>query len=146
MLLAAIVATSVNAAKATPAPSTGGLVIISGYSKDATQIATNGIGVVSPMTVSSSITQGKTNWHYRYISQGCPGYYEDLRWGNTANSLQLRFYGADGNVYGPYYDSSDGRIDGRIYLYVSQSGGLTGGYYYDEVYGYRVSGTQYYTI
>jgi hypothetical protein len=51
---------------------------------------------MSIMAVTSStytIRQYQTNWHGKYISSGCPGYYLDLNWGNSANSLQLREYG-----------------------------------------------------
>lgn len=107
-------------------------------------------GQMSIMAVSSStytIRQYQTNWHGKYISSGCPGYYLDLNWGNSANSLQLRVYGADGRVYGPFYDSSDGRTDGRILFWVSyNSGTLPAGTYYHEVYGQRVSGVEDYTF
>jgi hypothetical protein len=96
---------------------------------------------------TSSIRQYQTNWHGKYISPGCPGYYLDLNWGNSANSLQLRVYGADGKVYGPFYDSSDGRMDGRILFWVSSySGTIPSGTYYHEVYGQRVSGVEDYTF
>lgn len=94
-----------------------------------------------------TINQLQTNWHGKYISSGCPGYYLDLNWGNTANSLRLRVYGADGRVWGPFYDSSDGSTNGRILFWVSSSSGtLPAGTYYHEVFGYRVSGTEDYTF
>jgi hypothetical protein len=98
------------------------------------------------MTITNTIRQGQTNWHGKYISQGLPGYYADLNWGNSANSLQLRIYCPDGSVKGPYYDNADGRIDGRINLYIHADGGLPGGTYYHEVYGYSVYGIEDYTF
>lgn len=89
----------------------------------------------------------QTNWHGKYIPSGCPGYYLDLNWGNSANSLRLRVYGADGRAWGPFYDNSDGRSDGRILFWVSSpSGTLAPGTYYHEVFGYCVSGTEDYTV
>lgn len=143
VLLAAIAATSVEAKKVTPAPDNGGLIIVSAYDMQP-QFSANAPAGYSALSVYT-IRQGQTNWYVKYISQGCPYYIIDLNWGNSANSLQIRVYGADGYVYGPFYDNADGRIDGRIALYVTQSGGLTGGYYYHEVYGYRVSGIEDYT-
>jgi hypothetical protein len=147
VLLVSVGIASASAAKANP-PKNGdsnGLTIVSGYSAQSPNTF-SALGTVSPMTSLYTIRQGQTNWHGKYISQGLPGYYCDLNWGNSANSLQLRIYTADGHVYGPYYDNADGRIDGRIYLWVSKSGGLPGGTYYHEVYGYRVSGVEDYTF
>jgi hypothetical protein len=150
VLLALLVATAVASASAVKADTikqtdANKLIVVSGYDvPQASQI--NALGGVAALASVYTIRQGQTNWHGKYITQGCPGYYADLNWGNTANSLQLRIYCADGSVKGPYYDGSDGRTDGRIYLYVYSPGGLTGGTYYHEVYGYRVSGTEDYTF
>jgi hypothetical protein len=105
-------------------------------------------GVVSPMSVWSTIRQGQTNWHSKYVGSGCTHFYVDLNWGNSANSLRLRLYCPDGSVKGPYFDSYDGQIDGRICLNVYPIGGgyLPVGTYYAEVYGYSVSGIEDYTI
>lgn len=100
---------------------------------------------VMPM-VSSSITQGQTNWHYRLVNYYTTSLNYDLNWGNSANSLRLRIYTPDGYVLGPYYDLSDGRTDGRINIDITKSGGVAQGTWYSEVYGDRVTGTQSYTI
>ncbi len=148
VLMAGIAAGSAGAVKADPARSTDGLIISSGYSMPHS-MSVDAQWSTSPMATASAvytIRQWQTNWHSKYISQGCPGYLIDLNWGNPANSLQLKVYGTDGRVYGPFYDGADGRTDGRIYLWVSQNGGLPGGNYYHEVYGYRVSGIEDYTF
>jgi len=97
-------------------------------------------------TISSSITQGQTNWHYQNIN----GYYTslnvDLNWGYSANSLQLTIYSPDGYVFGPFYDIDDGVSDGRINLYINNPNGIAQGNWGYRVYGYSVSGTESYTI
>ena len=143
VLLVGIATASASAAKADL--SKNGYTVASGYNVNGAQVASSN-SQFSAMTAQYSIKQGQTNWHYKTISQGCPGYVIDLNWGNSANSLQLTVYCADGTVLGPFTDGSGGRIDGRIYLYLSKSGGLPGGTYYHAVYGARVSGIQYYTF
>ncbi len=93
------------------------------------------------------IVQGQTSYFNAYIPSQ-PGFTVDLNWGNSANSLSLTVFTPDGYVLGPYYDSADGRIDGRICLYFSKGTGtmIPAGTYYAKVYGYQVTGTQSYTI
>jgi len=61
----------------------------------------------------------------------------DLNWGNSANSLQLTIYSPDNHVFGPYYDSDDGIIDGRINLDIYNPNGIAQGTWSYNVYGYR---------
>lgn len=91
------------------------------------------------------ITRGQYLWCSKYIPS-CSGFYVDLNWGNTANSLQLTIYAPDGSIIGPCYDATDSRVDGRIYLYLAkQSGNVPAGTYYSQIYGYQVTGSQSYT-
>jgi hypothetical protein len=93
------------------------------------------------------IVQGQNKWYSFYVPSGSTGVTIDLNWGNSANSLQYTMYAADGSVAGPYYDSADGRIDGRICIYLSRNGAIIpSGTYYSNVYGYSVIGAQCYTI
>jgi hypothetical protein len=108
--------------------------------------ATGHTSIIRPMTISSSITQGQTNWHYKNLNSYCTSLNVDLNWGNTANSLQLTIYSPDGYIFGPYYDLDDGVTDGRINLYVNNPNGVAQGTWNYKVYGYSVSGTQSYTI
>jgi len=94
--------------------------------------------------ISSSISKGQTQWYSTYVPSGKTSFYPDLNWGNPSNSLELTI-SAPGATFGPYYDSSDGRMDGRIYLRIYRSGGLATGTWLSEVYGYRVSGSQSYS-
>jgi hypothetical protein len=142
LMLAAVMATASACAASAGQTADNGLIF-----KPVSLSGTHSMGLISPMTVSGSIAQGQTNWYTKSIGTGCPGFYVDLNWGNPSNSLRLRIYAPDGKVYGPYYDSSDGRIDGRYYAWVTTSSGtVPAGTYYYEVYGDKVNGLQSYTI
>jgi hypothetical protein len=104
---------------------------------------------INPMgikSVSGSITQGMTNWHYKTLSSYITSMNVNLYWGNPSNSLRLKIYSPDGNTFGPYYDNMDGIIDGHINLNVISSTGLPRGTWRYEVYGEKVTGTQTYSI
>jgi hypothetical protein len=93
------------------------------------------------------ITQCQAQYYSYYVPNNWHGLTVDLNWGNSANSLQYTLYAADGSEAGPYYDNADGRIDGRICIYLSRNGAvIPTGTYYDMVYGYKVTGTEDYTI
>jgi hypothetical protein len=93
---------------------------------------------------SASITQGQTQWYSTSVPAGKPSFNADLYWGNPSNSLALTITAPDA-TFGPYYDSADGQIDGRISLRISKSVGLTSGTWWSKLYGYQISGTQSYT-
>jgi hypothetical protein len=94
---------------------------------------------------STGITQGQTQTYSRYVNSGTTSIISDLNWGNTANSLSLTIVAPDATL-GPYYDGADGQIDGRIYLRISKSSGVTPGTWWNRIYGYQVTGTQGYTF
>lgn len=54
--------------------------------------AKSGYGNVGILTISDTITQGETDWHYTVISSYYTTLNADLNWGNSANSLQLTIY------------------------------------------------------
>ena len=101
---------------------------------------------VGIMTVSDSISQGETDWHNKYVEDGSTILNVDLNWGDVDDSLKLTIYTADGHKLGPYYDSDDGTIDGRINLDVENPNGLASGNWKYKVYGQQVDGTEDYTI
>ena len=103
-------------------------------------------GVIGVKTSSGTITQGETNWHSEYIGYFTKDLYVDLNWGDSSDSLKLTIYTPDNQILGPYYDSADGRIDGRIYLHIYNSNGIATGTWNYRVYGQSVSGTETYTI
>lgn len=94
---------------------------------------------------SSVITQGQVDVYSRVISSGTSSIITDLYWGNPANSLSLTIVAPD-ETLGPYYDSADGIINGRIALSVSSSAGLTPGTWKFYITGYSVTGSQAYTF
>ena len=76
--------------------------------------------------------QIKTGDHlafYRRIPLGLENITCDLDWIDTNSSLKITIFSPDG-IMGPYYDSSDGEVDGRIYLQVYRDRALTGGDWY----------------
>lgn len=97
-----------------------------------------------PMT-AGTITQGQSNWYYYVISSGKTSMITDLNWGDTSDSIALTIFAPDGTL-GPYYDSSDGVIDGRINLAISRTTGLAPGTWNFLVYGYHVTGSQSYNF
>ncbi len=98
-------------------------------------------GEVGINTVYDSIKQGETDWFSRYISSHTFDVY--LIWYNPSSSLTLTLYSPSGDVYGPFRDSSDGVVDGKIALTVENA---ERGVWYFRVYGERVSGVQHYSL
>ena len=107
---------------------------------------TTGSGVMHPLTVTGSVTQGQTTWQTRAVSSYITSMNVNLYWGVPVNSLRLKIYSPDGSIYGPFYDNFDGATDGSVNVDVINSGGIPQGTWTYEVYGYRVTGRQYYTI
>ncbi|MFA5236932.1 MAG: peptidase domain-containing protein [Methanoregula sp.] len=107
---------------------------------------TTGSGQIHPLTVTGSVTQGQTTWQTRAVSSYITSMNVNLYWGVPANSLRLKIYSPDGSIYGPFYDNFDGATDGSINVDVINSGGIPQGTWIYEVYGYSVTGRQYYTI
>lgn len=108
------------------------------------------IGIVDKdigiLTVYDTIRQGETNLHGKNVGSGLTLLVVDLNWGNSADSLRLKIYTPSGSVLGPYYDNADGAVNGRIRLNIQNSNGIETGTWKYEVYGYRVTGTEDYTI
>ena len=98
------------------------------------------------LTVYDTIRQGETNLHGKYVGTGLTLLVVDLNWGDSTDSLRLKIYTPSGSVLGPYYDSADGAVNGRIRLNIQNSNGIESGTWKYEVYGYRVTGTEGYTI
>lgn len=99
---------------------------------------------MSPMT-SGTIIQGETDWYSTVVSSGTVSLTTDLNWGYVPDSLTLTIIAPDATL-GPYYDISDGTLNGRITLMVSQNGGITPGTWVFRVYGDKVLGTQSYNF
>ena len=98
-------------------------------------------GEIGIKTVYDSVKKGEADWFSKYISSQTFDVY--LIWNEPSNSLTLTLYSPNGDIYGPFRDSSDGVVDGKIVLTVEDA---EQGVWYFKVYGERVSGVQYYTL
>ncbi len=99
---------------------------------------------VAPL-VTSTITQGQIVIYSRAVSSGTTSLITDLYWGNPANSLSLTIVAPDATL-GPFYDSADGAVDGRIALGIYSPSGLTPGTWKFYITGSSVTGTQTYSF
>ncbi len=131
LALAAVSEEQMNIAK------TGGYIVEPGNS-------TGGGSAID--SVYATITQGQTNWHTKEVTTFITTLNVDLNWGNSCNSLRLTIYSPDGYVFGPYFDNTDGVINGRINQNINNPNGIARGTWYYEVYGYSVPGTEDYYI
>lgn len=123
---------------------------VSAQESNTDTIVTPGSGVkpdgANGITTIGYITQGETDYYYQNIPS-VPIVWTNLSWGDTSNSLTLKVYPTDGTVLGPYNDGSDGKIDGKIFLYFKKSSGdFPAGQWKFEVYGERVAGIQRYSL
>lgn len=98
------------------------------------------------LTVYDTISQGEINLHGKNVGSGLTLLAVDLNWGDSTDSLRLKIYTPSGSVLGSYYDNADGAVDGRIRLNIQNSNGIETGTWKYEVYGYRVTGKEDYTI
>ncbi len=137
VLLAGVVA-SANVAIAKKPVDNSGIVVTHENTLDP--------GMIMPMSIGGSITQGQSLWYSRGLSGFQTDMHIDLYWGNPSNSLRMTIYSPDGAVYGPFYDNCDGRNDGYIPCHLYKSSGLPQGTYYVNIYGSRVFGTQSFTL
>jgi len=89
--------------------------------------ADQGIRITDPDFSGTPLSpEGNTTIFTKYVSSGTPYILVDLNSGDPADPLSLSVITPD-RVLGPYTDSSDGKLDGRIYLRIAQSGNLTPG-------------------
>ena len=152
VLLAGIMAASVNAASANQSTNQNTTTYADGYT--ATPIhtvqASQSAAMDSSLALAAtgySITQGQQEWFNTYIGPGCTGFDVNLNWGNPSNSLQLTIFAPNGAEIGPFTDGSDGVINGDIDMYISNYGGsMPVGTYYCQVYGLHVTGAQQYSF
>lgn len=103
-------------------------------------------GTMRPMVAWSSVSQGQTNYHGRYVNYYTESLCFDLYWGNPSNSLRLTIVSPEGYGFGPVYDPYDGSYNGDICVLISRPGGVAQGTWTSQVYGYSVSGSQSYYI
>jgi hypothetical protein len=93
-----------------------------------------------------TITTGETDTFSRYVWPLTSSLMVDANWGDPSDSLALTINAPD-RTLGPYYDNSDGIVDGRILLRISNpSGYLPMGNWKFSVYGSHVTGVEDYSF
>ncbi|WP_321431093.1 peptidase domain-containing protein [uncultured Methanolobus sp.] len=115
-------------------------------SETAIEAVSGSAGTIGIRSLSYYIDQGDTNWHGYPLYTSTTSMTIDLNWGDTSDSLKLYVYDPDDNLEGIYYDSADGRINGRTKVTIYDSNGLQQGTWSLAVYGYSVTGTEDYSI
>ena len=92
------------------------------------------------------ITQGETDWYSVTVpSTGAASKTVDLDWRYAPDSLSLTAIAPDGTI-GPFYDASDGVMNGRIFLTINGPGGITTGTWKFRVYGVSAPGIRSYNF
>jgi len=56
------------------------------------------------MTVYGFVSQGETNLHGKYVGNGLTLLAVNLNWGDSTDSLRLKYILLMGSVLGSYYD------------------------------------------
>ncbi len=95
---------------------------------------------------NNEISGGQTNWHKVDLSNAVKSFNIDLKWQNVNDSLRLLLYSPDGKILGPYYDDSDGKIDGRINLNIANPSGVASGEWQLKVTDMSTLGTDDYYV
>ncbi|MCK9581068.1 MAG: hypothetical protein M0Q92_11580 [Methanoregula sp.] len=103
----------------------------------------NGCRIIGYM--DQLIMQGEKRPFHRLMPSNLTRFTYDLFWQDQQNSLKLSIFAPDG-MMGPYYDNSDGIVNGRIYVQVSREEGISPGDWYAVVEGERVNGTQQFML
>lgn len=75
----------------------------------------------------NDILAGETNWHQVKISGTPASLSFELKWNDSDDALRVVVYTPDGNTLGPYYDDSDGTVDGAIDMTITNSEGVADG-------------------
>ncbi len=100
---------------------------------------TDSSGYVVIGHMDQTISQGELKSFHRDMPENLDRFTYDLLWGDTQDSLKLTIFAPD-EVMGPYYDDSDGIVNGRIFLQVSRPDGIEPGDWYAVVEGKEVKG------
>lgn len=95
--------------------------------------------------MDNSVTEGEKRSFHRQMPANLTRFTYDLFWQDPISSLKLTIFAPDG-MMGPYYDDSDGIVNGRIYIQVSREEGIAPGDWYAVVEGERINGTQQFML
>lgn len=109
-------------------------VIVMVFSSGGPGKAESGIRIDDPVFSSSGTSPaGNTALFSKFVSPDTPSIIVDLDSGDPADPLSLTILTPD-KTLGPYNDSADGRMDGRIYLKISKTDRMTPGLWRFMVY------------
>lgn len=89
--------------------------------------------------LNRQIITGESISYHRSIPSGMSDITCDLNWLNPKSSLKITIFSPDG-MMGPYDDSSDGKVDGRIFLQISRDRDLTCGNWYIVIDAEKTAG------
>jgi len=95
--------------------------------------------------MDQSVTQGEMKPFHREMPEGLDRFTYDLFWQDANSSLKLTIFAPDGKM-GPYYDESDGKKNGRIYVQVFRPEGIAAGDWYAVVEGEHVKKAQHFML
>lgn len=83
---------------------------------------------------------GTTRFFRDTLPAGTPRYWMDITWNDPSRNLQVTVFSPEGSL-GPYSNTANGRIDGRIFLALGKDPALPSGDWYYEIR--TVPGTNY---
>jgi hypothetical protein len=101
---------------------------------------------VSSNAYNNEIMAGQTNWHQVTVSGSPASLSFEVKSNNSNSDLRVVVYTPDGNVLGPYYDDSDGTVDGRINMEIDNPAGVANGQWSFKVTDTGVTGKDEYYI
>jgi hypothetical protein len=79
-----------------------------------------------PTAPNESTIQGNTVYFSKYVSEDLSSIIVDLYSGDPDDPISVTIITPD-RVLGPFYDASDGKADGRIFLRITRENGLMTG-------------------
>jgi len=91
------------------------------------------VRISDPLFFQNTTTAGNTAFFSKYVSEEIPFIVVDLYSGDPGDLLALTILTPD-RTLGPFNDTSDGRMDGRIFLKISRDDGMTPGLWKFEVH------------
>ncbi|WFN36929.1 hypothetical protein L1994_00590 [Methanomicrobium antiquum] len=97
------------------------------YGLESALIGGNGYVVLGYM--KNEIGEGESIPFYKQMPGETENFTIDLNWMNTKSRLKLTIFAPDG-IMGPYYDESDGLVNGRLFLRISRPEGVESGEWY----------------
>lgn len=102
--------------------------------------------ISDPLFIQNATTAGNTAFFSKYVSEETPFILVDLYSGDPGDPLALTVITPD-KTLGPFDDTSDGRMDGRIFIKISRDDRMTPGLWKFEVHSRKnISAVNYTTF